>query len=140
MAGDVDNTARERLFQALLEGQNNTQAAASSGYSRKHVKDLLKNPAFVRELERRREALPKAEAQPDPDEELALKTAREVAGDPEQPGTARVAAAKALFERVDKRKTPKATPVNQDRTEVAEPKRAKETPAEAAARFGIKLA
>lgn len=138
MAGDVDPTAREKLMQALLEGQNNSEAARTSGYSRKHVKDLVKQPAFVRELERRREALPPTPAT-DPDELTALDAARQIVKDEEQPGTARVAAAKLLLERVDKRRGPKATaPATHDATEVA-PAKSRETPAEAAARFGIKL-
>jgi hypothetical protein len=139
MAGDVDPTKREKLFRALLEGQNHSQAAETCGYSRKHVKELVKQPAFARELERRRAALPPV--QDDPDEEMALEAAREIVKDDEQPGTARVQAAKLLLERVDKRRAPKAAPpTTQEPTEVTPEKKRTETPAEAAARFGIKLA
>jgi hypothetical protein len=139
LAGDVDPTKREKLLRALLEDPNNTKAAKASGYSRKHVKELVKDPAFVRELERRRAALPPP-GPADPDEERALEAARAIVDDEEQPGTARVAAAKLLLDRVDKRRGPKTVvPTTQDPTEVAPPK-SRETPAEAAKRFGIKLA
>jgi hypothetical protein len=141
MAGDVDMNMREKLMRALLEGQNNSEAARSSGYSRKHVKELVKQPAFARELDRRRAAMPvQAPGEVDPDEEKALQACREIVDDAEQPGTARVAAAKALFDRVDKRKAPvKASTQTHDKTEVAAPGR-KQTAAEYAAKHGIKLA
>lgn len=142
MAGDVNVTARELLMQALLEGQNNTQAAATSGYSRKHVKELLKQPAFARELARRREAL-EATRGPyveDADETLALAHLRKIVADETQPGTARVQAAKELRAAARDRRAPaKVAPVKQDATEVA-PVERKESAADYAARYGFKLA
>ena len=144
MAGDVDATAREKLMRALLEGQNNSQAARTSGYSRKHVKELLHNPAFARELERRK-AAKKSEPVSDADlaeaqrlEDLALETLERVAKEGGQ--ASEVAAAKELRVKAKelRGKTPQAPPIR-DQTEVADPTK-KESAAESAARYGFKLA
>lgn len=143
MAGDVDATAREKLMRALLEGQNNSQAARTSGYSRKHVKELLHNPAFARELERR-----KAAQKPDPVsdadleeakrlEALALETLERVAKEGGQ--ASEVAAAKELRVKAKELRAAKPAAPSQDQTEVANPAR-KESAAESAARYGFKLA
>ena len=146
MAGDVDATAREKLMRALIEGQNNTQAARTSGYSRKHVKELLHQPAFARELERRK-AAKKSEPVSDADlaeadrlEALAMETLERVAKEGGQ--ASEVAAAKEIRAKAKELRGHKPTQVSQsthDQTEVADPAK-KESAAESAARYGFKLA
>lgn len=94
MGAEVDLAARERVLAALAGGANNTEAARVSGYSRKHVKYLLNDPAFVAELAARR-------AKDDPDADSAPAIGRRVlisiAQDESMPPSARVNAAKALL-------------------------------------------
>lgn len=148
MAGDVDLNQRELLLAALLRGENHSQAARSSGYSRKHVKELVRQPSFLLELTRRQEAqdrlLPPRQA--DPDEDLALEHLRAIVVDESKPAAARVAAAKELRAAARDRRAPRVTTTAsrtgpkadpEGETRPAAPAR---SVADEAAAFGIRIA
>lgn len=92
MASEIDLDAREKLIQALAAGANHSEAARISGYSRKHVKTLVKDPGFMGLVAERRE---KAGADFSEAVKVGLAVLIEIAQTGENE-TARVSAAKAL--------------------------------------------
>lgn len=148
MAGDVDHTKREKLLLALLAGENNSKAAESSGYSRKHVKEMLRKADFVRELERRRAAQVPGDVPPadlieaERLEKLATDTLEAVAkGEGGKTASAMVSAAKEMRVKAKELRGPKVSPA--PKVEPNEPRESsgpKKSVAEEAAAFGIRLA
>lgn len=92
MASEIDLDAREKLIQALASGANHSEAARVSGYSRKHVKTLVKDPSFMGLVAERRES---AGVDVSGAVKVGLATLLEIAKSGENE-TARVSAAKAL--------------------------------------------
>jgi hypothetical protein len=94
VANERNHEARERLLAALAAGANNSEAARVSGYSRKHVKELLKDAEFCALLEERRQAQDRGELERA--SKVGLRVLLEIAQDHEAPHAARVSAARAL--------------------------------------------
>lgn len=104
MAADVDVEAREKLISALAAGSNHSEAARLSGYSRKHVKTLVKDPSFMALVQERRD-----QAGVDTSEavRVGMATLLEIARGGENEA-ARVSAAKALVAMAAPRATSRA--------------------------------
>ena len=103
MAGaDIDIEAREKTIAALAAGANHSAAARMSGYSRKHIKVLVKSPEFMALVAERQRATarrvgPELVAVYEAAERVGLAALVDVAQSGENE-TARVNAAKALVE------------------------------------------
>lgn len=98
MGAELDAGARERLVDALAKGSSVSLAARTSGYSRIHVHRLLKDPAFMAEVDRARAK----EVDSEPGDVKAARAFLRKAMDGEieagpQELTVRVNAAKALI-------------------------------------------
>lgn len=106
MPAHADNDKRYKLAEALAAGATVAAAARAVGFSERTAYRLRRDPEFQRMEDAARER--QAQGAIDPDERLALTTLRQVARDQDQPGTARVSAAKALAQLAAERRKGRA--------------------------------
>ena len=108
MPAEIDGEARARALTALAAGESVSAAARAASYTRQHLHRLLKDAAFLAELEARRAELAEgkvaaggpAEGELASLEREALAHIRELARDGDDPKAPRVPAISVLLRHV----------------------------------------